>query len=673
MRGNTMKTNCTIHNPALCSLIGCLLMAVALCSAYRASAQCDPCSYLSPNLVVNGNFSQGNTGFSSDYNYATMNGPWGLLSFEGVYVVGSNANTFHTFFQGFDHTNPPTGQYMIVNGSGVPNTNVWCQTITVTPNTWYSFSAWARNVDTNPNNNVYANLQFNINGVPLGPSTVISGGWQPFEEEWFSGANTVIEICLVNNQTNGGGNDFGIDDIAFTTCIPYNVVTNPSAGNDATICSGEQITLGEPAFTNFNYSWSGTGVNGSGSATPSVTLTNNGTTPFNHVFTLTTDSANTGCIQTDQVTITVNPNPTVDLGPEQIICVGEDTELNAGNGWEQVVWSTGETTSSIIVNTPGTYTATVTLLDCDASDQVLVSTPPLPNISLGPDTSICADQEFTFGSGGAAGLWSTGSTATSISVNTPGWYWFQVENLGCTRRDSVFLALIQYPVVNLEPYVEICPGDSHTFYAAQEGLWSTGAQADSLVVSAPGFYSVILNNQQCAVADDSEVVLLDLPFVDLGPDRELCMPAQVRLNVAGIGNDAVLWSDGTLEFERTITETGVYGVVVSNVCDIAEDEIMIIIDDCDYGMYLPNAFTPDGDGLNEVWLPVVLNLESFRVVVYNRWGEEVWSTETEGEFWNGSHQQGGYFVSDNVYAYRGVGMSIQGKPVEVAGSIVVLR
>jgi gliding motility-associated-like protein len=134
-----------------------------------------------------------------------------------------------------------------------------------------------------------------------------------------------------------------------------------------------------------------------------------------------------------------------------------------------------------------------------------------------------------------------------------------------------------------------------------------------------------------------------------------------------------LWSDGTLEFERTITETGVYGVVVSNVCDIAEDEIIINIEDCDYGMYLPNAFTPDGDGLNEVWLPVVLNLESFRIVVYNRWGEEVWSTETEGEFWNGSHQQGSYYVTDGIYAYRGVGKSIQGKTVEVSGSIVVLR
>lgn len=657
-------------------MANCRSLSVILLVLYAANSlwgQCGDCEYLSENLVVNGDFESGDTGFDSDYAYATVNGPWGLLSFEGVYVVGANAANFHTFFQGFDHTNPPTGQYMIVNGSSVPNTNVWCQSITVQPNTWYTFAAWARNVDTNPNNNVYANLQFNINGQPLGANAVISGGWTPFNAEWFSGANTDIEICLVNNQTNGGGNDFGIDDISFTTCIPYDVQTTPSAGENTTICSGESVTLGEPAYTNFSYSWTGQGINGSTNANPQVNLNNPGPDPIDFTFTLETDSSNTGCFQLDEVTVTVNPNPQPDLGPDMLICEGEEATLNAGNGWESVLWSTNETTSSIVVDAVGNYTVTVTLLDCEGSDNITITQPPLPDIQLGPDTSICVDESIVFSSSGVNGLWSTGEQGSSIEANQEGWYWLQAENQGCTTRDSVFLSVIQYPELSLEEFVEICPDDSYTFYTLQPGQWSTGQIADSLVVTQPGVYSVILNNQQCAVYAESEVIALEYPFVDLGEDQVLCLREVVKFSVEGAYNDEVFWADGSTEFEREISETGIYSVLAVNQCGTDESSVSIQFDDCDYGLYVPNAFTPDGDGLNEVWRPVPLNLERFEVLVFNRWGELVWQSNTPGEGWNGNHQSGGYYVPDGIYIYRASGTSIQGKPVEDQGFISILR
>ncbi|HNB82261.1 MAG TPA: hypothetical protein PLP14_09205, partial [Chitinophagaceae bacterium] len=93
------------------------------------------------NLIPNGDFSQGNTLFSSSYVYGT-GGPWGLLSNEGQYAIATNPNSTHINFASFgDHTTG-TGNMMVVNGAGTPNVNIWCETINVNPNTWYDFSAW---------------------------------------------------------------------------------------------------------------------------------------------------------------------------------------------------------------------------------------------------------------------------------------------------------------------------------------------------------------------------------------------------------------------------------------------------------------------------------------------------------------------------------------------------
>lgn len=645
----------------------------ACCTWSNANyAQCGPCEFPSGNLVVNGDFEQGDVGFTTDYNYATVVGPWGLLSNEGVYVIGSNANNYHTFFQGFDHTNPPNGQFMIVNGAATPNTNVWCQTIEIIPNTWYSFAAWAQNIDTGPNQN-FADLQFTIDGQPLGDNVIVDGGWTPFVSEWFSGTSTVIDICLVNNQTGGGGNDFGIDDISFSTCIPYNVVGTPSAGNDVTVCSGEIVNLGEPALANFSYNWQGPGLNGNTQANPSFTAQNNATEPITQVFILQTDSAATGCLQTNEVTVTTLPLPQPDAGANQSICIGETVELTVGQGWQSVLWSTGETTETITVDEPGNYEVSVVLLGCENSTSVTVTSPPLPEFTLGPDTSICEDQSFVFTAGGINGLWSTGASTTEIEASSEGWYWFEVENQGCTSRDSVFLEVLSYPIVNLEPLVEICPGETHTYFTNDTGVWSTGITADSLVVTAPGTYSVVVANGQCLTEGMGEVELLELPFVDLGGDRRLCQPNAVRVDVSGPFNDAVIWSDGSEDFDRLFTTSGIYAVVAVNGCGTWEDSFVVEIEDCDYGFFIPNAFTPDGDGLNEVWQPVIVNMESFRIVVMNRWGEEVWSTEEEGTFWNGSHQSGTYFVPDGVYAYIAQGRSNQGQIVSTSGSIIVIR
>lgn len=178
---------------------------------------------MSRNTVTNGDFSNGRTGFTSQYNYIAPNGStgsFGALSAEGYYSVSSNPHNTHTQFSSFvDHTNG-AGKMMIINGSPQNNVTVWAQNITVEPHTSYIFSIWGASAHpANP-----AKLTFSINGSLLGTIqfSATPGNWQNFTIEWTSGSSTVASIGIVNQNTIANGNDFTLDDIVFApVCRKY--------------------------------------------------------------------------------------------------------------------------------------------------------------------------------------------------------------------------------------------------------------------------------------------------------------------------------------------------------------------------------------------------------------------------------------------------------------------
>lgn len=161
------------------------------------------------NAAVNGDFSQGLNGFTSSYfldNVSLIN--------EGTYTVNTNPNNVHPGWSAYgDHTTG-SGNYLIVNGAGTPGVDVWCETVTIPPNTNFTFSCWGINLCNPP-----AMLQFSINGVPQGGTFSVSstvGVWTQYSATWNSGNNTTVTICIMNMNTVLLGNDFGLDDIEFT-------------------------------------------------------------------------------------------------------------------------------------------------------------------------------------------------------------------------------------------------------------------------------------------------------------------------------------------------------------------------------------------------------------------------------------------------------------------------
>lgn len=208
------------------------------------------------NLITNGDFSAGNSGFTSGYNYSHP-----MYWQPTHYDVGSVSPVFD------DHTEGGTDSVMMVDGAYSGATVVWQQTVNVTPNTGYDFVAWGRYYmrGTGPT----VTLSFTANGSSLGTLSLITypdDVWQSFARHWDSGTNTSLTLQIFDLQSNNSvpGNDFALDDISLTTSeatpppLTVSLVTNtvivswPDTGAFSLLQNG---SLANPNGWTTNTSW----------------------------------------------------------------------------------------------------------------------------------------------------------------------------------------------------------------------------------------------------------------------------------------------------------------------------------------------------------------------------------------------------------------------------------
>jgi hypothetical protein len=165
--------------------------------------------------VINGNFSAGNTGFSTQYTFASPTDPGG-----GHYIVGSNPHTWNSALSSFgDHTSG-TGQMLIADGATSSNVQVWSESIAVAANTQYTFTFWAASCGNDSGNGSDpspATLVATANGTQVGstfnaPAT--NGSWTEFSAVFNSSSSSNIPLTITDSNLVSTGNDFALDDIS---------------------------------------------------------------------------------------------------------------------------------------------------------------------------------------------------------------------------------------------------------------------------------------------------------------------------------------------------------------------------------------------------------------------------------------------------------------------------
>ncbi len=496
------------------------------------------------NMIINGDFNSGNTGFSSQYFYSID------LSPEGFYYVGTNPSVCNGGFNACpDHTTGSSNM-MIVNGAPTANTDVWCESVSVSPNTNYNFSTWVCNLDASGGN--LALLQFSINGQPLstpfGVPSVCT--WNQFFEVWNSGSNTTANICILNQNTIANGNDFALDDIAFSplcnstdsVVVTVNPLPTPNAGSAQTICDGQNATLN--ASGGGTYQWS------TGQSTQNITV--NPTITTTYILTV----SSLGCTASDNVTVNVTPNPIANAGTDQIICKDQSANLTAfGGGTYQ--WNTGQSTQSINVSpiTTTIYTVTVTASGCSASSDVTVKVNNLPPANAGPNQAICYGSTANLaGSGGTIYSWSPSLSLSDPNIANPiatpdsstSYTVTVTDTNGCSATSNMTLTVYPEMFVSIGANQSICTGQSANLLASGGAIysWSPGTGLSSTSINNPvanpastTSYTVTVNDGNgCTKTESTTITVNPIPTSSFTLSSPICLGQTSTITYTGTGS-----------------------------------------------------------------------------------------------------------------------------------------
>ena len=388
----------------------------------------------------------------------------------------------------------------------------------------------------------------------------------------------------------------------------------------------------------------------------------------------------------ESIDLTFYPIPVVNLGPDQQICQGAVAILDATAPGASYLWNDGSTGPTLNATTTGIYSVAVTINNCTGYDTVQIDVFPPPIVNLGADLDLCDGQtrllDATSLDPNATYLWQDGTTTPTYLVTGTGTYTVTVTTTACpSETGSVTMTYHPHPVVDLGADTAICPGEMIVLDAFQPGAtytWQDNSTAATYLVTTAGGYYVTVSNGYCTGNDFIHVSHIALPYVDLGNDSTICPGDQITLNAwyPGFPGPVYLWQDSSSSMSYNVTLPGVYHITVSNECGTDRDTIEFIQPpNCVCNIYVPNAFSPNGDGLNEDFKPTSECIfMDYNFQIFNRWGALVFESNDPNTGWDGRYRdkiaQSDAYVWLLTYRADKNGKIFSEK---VSGTVIVIR
>ncbi|MCX6270127.1 MAG: DNRLRE domain-containing protein [Bacteroidetes bacterium] len=182
-------------------------------------------------------------------------------------------------------------------------------------------------------------------------------------------------------------------------------------------------------------------------------------------------------------------------------------------------------------------------------------------------------------------------------------------------------------------------------------IWSNGQSAPGITIDSPGMYSVTATASNGCVISDSVLITSPAPlFLSIGYDSMLCIGETLQVKPLITGQyDSLVWNDGWDNINRNIINTGEYTLKLFYSCGEVSDTINVDFGDCESEIWFPNCFTPNGDVANPYFLPKYKNITDYEMVVYNRWGQLIFTTHDLDNGWDGTYK--GSECAVGVYFY----------------------
>lgn len=525
------------------------------------------------------------------------------------------------------------------------------------------------------------------NSVCFGQSTTLTGPSGASSYSWSPGGQTTQSITISPSST------ITYTCIASGVCgtkqtLTKTIVVNPrptvaiNSGNIVSVCNGSSVNLTATGAS--TYSWN---INSS-AATVSVSPT----TPTTYTVIGTNGS---GCKDTATTSVSINPVPTVTVnsGAPSNICNGSSVSLSA-SGTPDFVWNTGATTSSITVSPTSNATYTVTGTDANgcsstATSSVTVNQLPVAtatNTATGPN---CDGQTLNLTSSGGISYSWTGpnsfvSSAQNLSIpNTTtsmsGVYTVTVTDAnGCTADANTIVTIFSTPAAVLVSDMSTCTGAQLLLVASGPGTinWYSDSTLTTLVeansyihmpviptgttatyyvtgTSADGCESAaapatvsnfnIIASATASAYTGNTPITVDFMNTSIGVD-----PSDNFLWIFGDGN-----TDSTFDATNNYINGGSYNVilVVTETSSGCVDTAFInVIYENSAILVIPNIFTPNGDGTNDIFGILTTGIQKFHGEIYDRWGVKMYNWDTVQGGWDG-RTKSGVAASEGTYFF----------------------
>jgi len=446
-----------------------------------------------------------------------------------------------------------------------------------------------------------------------------------------------------------------------TTVTVYPVaIAISSSPADHTVCIGNPVTLeAYDSLGTSTYTWTGGITNG---------------VPFTPVasakYVVTGTTVAHGCVDKDSVDVVVNLLPIVGFTPiDDTVCMGSSIALIATGTATIYSWSGGITNGvPFTPSGPASYTVTGTDINgCTNTDSAQIVVNPLPTVSitsLPSSDTVCKGNPITLTATGTAISYAwTGGITNGVQFTPSVSEKYIVTGTGangCTEEDSVNVQVneLMLKITSSSGIDTLCSKPIIlTASGANNYLWNTGSTTDTIIVSSAGGYKVIGNIGLCI--DSSFVQIYKFPpltaVFTATPDTILGGNIVTFLNQS-IGSASYFWNFGnnyTSNLTDPVTQYNipgvypVYLVTTNHGCiDTARENVYVTEG---IASTPPNVFTPNGDGVNDVFYITAGGMQSYDLIIYNRWGQKVFETLNPNIGWDGRSSSGEMEVNGTYY------------------------
>jgi gliding motility-associated-like protein len=378
------------------------------------------------------------------------------------------------------------------------------------------------------------------------------------------------------------------------------------------------------------------------------------------------------CVAQDTVAIETVDAYHAELPEEVHFCEGSSVMLVAAPGADSYSWAGGPATSSWDMDDPGIAELTATIGGCTWSENVVVIEDLLPAVDCGPDLFVCEGTQVVLNAGVFAAdefIWSGPSgpgSGPQFEATTGGAYSVTVVEGDCQASDGVAVTIQELPLFELGADRLGCSGVSEELVAT--GLpseanitWGHGPEVSSVLVNESGVYTAYSEWNGCFHYDAVQVTFASPLQLDLPLTVKKCPEDTVRLSIElpeDIFEILYDWSSGESVPHVQLFDHGDYSVTVSNACESLTAYVALELESCACEVYIPTAFTPDNDGVNDAFRPEFnCPLLEYDFQIYDRWGELVFASQDPASFWYGQVAEAGgdeapYFALNGLYFWK---------------------